>query len=585
MHLYRSLGDKVERFTQWDEKLFGAALQLSERQAEFDYLCDQGRRMDAAGPQHPPPSSDKGGGMEVEDDVRKRANKDGYIEVKHKKRKPVIQRPVRVEGCKLTLPERIQKDNEFQRAKLMASLKQSNGGLGIALPQMTATPAHLGYVLDCLKLTRERGFDVPLSEETRKFVEDNQDLIEAAGILIPEDWQDPQTKFYLSRGSVQHPLAAEVQKWVLNGIRTRLRGTVTKKMCEEEEGYPTFVRSVLSTLGTLEAEKGKQKDRAYGLEQDNRGDGASLSLSMSAYKSYFSFTNRAMAELLATKMLIPNRYGLTNCHIKGQSVKREYDHSAWQLNHAYTCNNEGRRTRTHTRVLNHLRGILARMGHWTEWEPEITFSDKSSYGDLFVPSLHCVIDVTSVTTSERDASLESAMRKRWDEKIAHYERIAQSGCVDRRYATSVVIPFIFGPHGQIYAESQRALFERLGVASLSISPAKREAGRDAHTSKRYLDNTIPQQALRDLKFGWQHLKKYIVQYTMDNAVGWCNTQTKKQHINPTKYHYHAAPTVCPPEEDQQLTTSNTTNILSSPVSPLFSANLPETSSTTSTMTF
>ena len=177
------------------------------------------------------------------------------------------------------------------------------------------------------------------------------------------------------------------------------------------------------------------------------------------------------------------------------------------------------------------------------------------------------------------------MRKRWNEKIAHYERRAQSGCIDRRYATSVVIPFIFGPHGQIYAESQRAPFERLGVASLSISPAKREAGRDAHTSKRYLDSTIPQQALRDLKFGWQHLKKYIVQYTMDNAVGWCNTQTKKQHINPTKYHYHAAATVCPPEEDQQLTTSNTTNILSSPVSLLFSANLPETSSTTSIMTF
>ena len=585
MHLYRSLGDKVERFTQWDEKLFGAALQLSGRQAEFDYLSDQGRKMDAAGPQHPPPLPEEADGMEVEDDVRKQTDKNGYVKVKHKKRKPEILRPVRVKGCELTLPERIQMDNEFRRAKLMASLKQSNGGLGIALPQITVTPAHLGYVLDCLKLTRERGFDVPLSDETRKFVEDNQDLIEAAGILIPEDWQDPHTKFYLSRGSVQHPLAAEVQKWVLEGIRTRLRGTITKKMCQEEEGYPTFVRSVLSTLGTLEAKKGKQKDRAYGLEQDNRGDGASLSLSMSAFKSYFSFSNKVMAELLATKMLIPNRYGLTNCHIKAQGVNREYDHSAWQLNHAYTCNNEGRRTLAHTRVMRQLCSILARMGHKAQWEPGITISGKQYFGDLFVPSLHCIIDVTSVTTSERDASLESAMKKRWEEKIAHYERIAQDGCFDRRFATSVIIPFVFGPHGQIYAESERALFERLGVASLSVSPAKREAGKNSHTSKRYLDNTIPQQALRDLKFGWQLLKKHIVQNTMDNAVDWCNTQAKKQHINPTKYHYHATAAVCTPEEDRQSITSNTTIVLSPPVSPSFKANLPETSSTTSTVTY
>ena len=177
------------------------------------------------------------------------------------------------------------------------------------------------------------------------------------------------------------------------------------------------------------------------------------------------------------------------------------------------------------------------------------------------------------------------MHKRWEEKIAHYERIAQDGCFDRRFATSVIIPFVFGPHGQIYAESERALFERLGVASLSVSPAKREAGKNSHTSKRYLDNTIPQQALRDLKFGWQHLKKHIVQYTMDNAVDWCNTQAKKQHINPTKYHYHAAAAVCPPEEDQQSITSNTTIVLSPPVSPHFKANLPETSSTTSTVTY
>ena len=68
------------------------------------------------------------------------------------------------------------------------------------------------------------------------------------------------------------------------------------------------------------------------------------------------------------------------------------------------------------------------------------------------------------------------MRKRWEEKIAHYERIAQDGCFDRRFATSVIIPFVFGPHGQIYAESERALFERLGVTSLNVPlPSVRQA--------------------------------------------------------------------------------------------------------------
>ena len=65
---------------------------------------------------------------------------------------------------------------------------------------------------------------------------------------------------------------------MLEGIRHRLLDWISKEKCEEEKGYTTFARSVLNTLGTLEAKKGKHKDRAYGLEQDNRGDGASLSL-------------------------------------------------------------------------------------------------------------------------------------------------------------------------------------------------------------------------------------------------------------------------------------------------------------------
>jgi len=155
------------------------------------------------------------------------------------------------------------------------------------------------------------------------------------------------------------------------------------------------------------------------------------------------------------------------------------------------------------------------------------------------------------------------MLKRWEEKIAHYERIAQDGCFDRRFATSVIIPFVFGPHGQIYAESERALFERLGVTSPDISPAKREAGRNSYTSKRYLDNTISEQALRDLKFGWKQLKKHIVQYTMDNAIEWCKTQTMKQKINPRKYHrFYSVQS----SEDQESNTTSTTKTESSSTS-------------------
>ena len=72
--------------------------------------------------------------------------------------------------------------------------------------------------------------------------------------------------------------------------------------------------------------------------------------------------------------------------------------------------------------------------------------------------------------------------------------------------------------------------------SQNLSPAKREHGTRAYTDKRYLDDTISKQALRDLKFEWKQLKKFIVQYTMENALNWCDTQAAKQHINQRKYH-------------------------------------------------
>ena len=80
------------------------------------------------------------------------------------------------------------------------------------------------------------------------------------------------------------------------------------------------------------------------------------------------------------------------------------------------------------------------------------------------------------------------------------------------------------------------LFETLGIVSQDLSPAKREYDTRAYTDKRYLDSTISKQALRDLKFEWKQLKKFIVQCTMENALNWCDTQAAKQHINQRKYH-------------------------------------------------
>ena len=580
MHLYRSLGDKIERFRQWDEKLFGAVLQLSSREEEYKYIRDQHRKAISTLPSLPHPPDGDGSNMEVEGSVQASTNEVEYTVINSKTN--IIQRPIKKNGKnELSIGEIKRLETEFERAKLMATLKQSNGGLGIALPRMTATPAHLGYVLDCLKLIRERDFDVALSKETIDFVQSNRDLIDAAGILIPEDWQKPQTKFYISKGSVQHPLTAEVQKQVLEGIRHRLLGWISKKKCEEEKGRPALVRDTLNTIGQLKAKRGKHKDRAYGLEQDNRGDGSSLSLSMSAFKSYFSFTNKVMAELLATKMLIPNRYGMTTCNIKKQANEVGKPHSARQLNHAYSCSNKGRRTLTHTRVAHHLSDLLAHLGYKLEEEPLLTSKGDKYYGDLYVDSLHCIIDVTGVTTSEQDASLEDAMRKRWAEKCNFYYQISRSKYFKRRYTTSVVIPFIFGPQGQIYAESQRALFERLGVLSPDISPAKREEGRNPYTSRRYLDNTISKQALSDLKFGMKQLKKHIVQYTMENAIDWCEAQAKKQKINPRKYHRFYSVLSTEDQESNTTTTITQTESSSSSSSHSASATSSSTSSSSS----
>ena len=74
--------------------------------------------------------------------------------------------------------------------------------------------------------------------------------------------------------------------------------------------------------------------------------------------------------------------------------------------------------------------------------------------------MKCVIDVSGVSTSTRDSSLEEAMRKRYQKKCTKYNQFAASEHLKRRYRTSVIIPFIFGPHGQIYAESERNAMKR-----------------------------------------------------------------------------------------------------------------------------
>lgn len=101
------------------------------------------------------------------------------------------------------------------------ALKQSEGGLGIATARLSATAAHRGYLLDCLKLAREREFRVSLSEETVEYVKRHQDLIDAAKLIIHEEWEEDGTKFYISGGSVQHLLTAALQRQVSAAIEHR----------------------------------------------------------------------------------------------------------------------------------------------------------------------------------------------------------------------------------------------------------------------------------------------------------------------------------------------------------------------------
>ena len=113
------------------------------------------------------------------------------------------------------------------------------------------------------------------------------------------------------------------------------------------------------------------------------------------------------------------------------------------------------------------------------------------------------------------------------------------------------------------------LFETLGIVSQDLSPAKREYDTRAYTDKRYLDSTISKQALRDLKFEWKQLKKFIVQCTMENALNWCDTQAAKQHINQRKYHRLLSSTTS--QNKQQATISTSTSSTSTTTTSLMSS--------------
>ena len=561
MHLYRSLGDKLERFKQWDEKLFNALLQLSGRRAEHRYTCNQRRNFDATdGAILQQQSNQTQDIMEIETDGNK-DNATSNVEKEQNSKKQTSNNKQN-KRSELTLPELTRAESEFKRAKLMASLKQSNGGLGIALPRLTATPAHLGYILDCLKLIRERDLDVPLSKDTIDFVNNNKDLINEAGILIPDNWDTPGTKFYISKGSIQHPLSAVVQEQTLEGIQHRLAGATDEETLAEEENYSSFSKQILNEVGTLKEGSKMNKDRAFCLERDNQGNGAALSLSMSAYKNYFSFTNRVMAEILATKMLIPNRYGLSVCINHKQHDKPIQAHAAEQLNHAYACSNNGYRTKMHTRIMMRLRRILERLGHKTKWEPLITHSKDKHYGDLYVDSLDCIIDVSGVCTSTNDLSIEEAMRKRHQEKGRIYCQLGADGKLKRKYQNTRIIPFIYGPQGQIDISTERAFFASLGA--LYSNPSSNESGEGTGIhSDNYYNTTISKEALRDLKFEWKQLKKYIVQYTMENAIHWRDIQAKKQKINTRKYHCLYSTDSSESEQQQSSDSMSVTSSVSS----------------------
>ena len=544
MHLYRALGDHPQYFKEWDECLFVATLQMSNRLSEYEYLQEKVSEVNSELQEQLRDLKEK---MSEEERIAKRSRRQSKKD-EHQNR--ALELENKINKIKQTMDENgrkwidnafnkygaqaaelIRADDDFRRARLTMALKQSFGGLGIATAQMSATPAHLGYILDCLKLAREREFKIPLSRETAEYVKRHQDLIDAAKLKLPDEWEKEGTKFYVSGGSVQHLLTTALQQQVSEAIEHRTSKKILMEMAEEEAGYTKTTKELIKSIPTVSLEGEEQFERAYGLVQDMKGKRAALSFSLGAYRRYYTIPNRYMAEMLATKLLIPNRYGIDKC----RGPNSDYEHPAVDLNHAYACSNNGARTTTHTMVAGWLMTLLRNAGLAATRETQITSTSDPRYADIFVGSPQTIIDLSGVTTTRMDKSLTDAMEKRYNEKVKLYDDILSSDTVRQEYKQAVVIPFIYGPCGQIYAASEHALLALLGVDNRKLPQQKIATSTRVQFQVCHPNSRVPEKTIKAIKHLWKIMQLNIARYTAENAITWGEQQAKRHHIDIQQY--------------------------------------------------
>ena len=543
MHLYRAVGDHPHYFKEWDERLYAATLQMCNRLPEYMYMQEKASEADTNQTQ-----IEKLRGQIQEEEKMAKRSRDKNKQRKHEEMIRNLEKKIQEERQKaqgntqswtdkaftehgLLAAELIRTDKDFRRARLIMALKQSEGGLGIATAQMSVTPAHLGYILDCLKLAREREFRISLSQETIEYVKKHQDLIDAAQLRIPEGWENEGTKFYISGGSVQHLLTTALQQQVSAAIEHRTSRRMLKEMAEEEEGYTETTKNLIKQIPVVPMEGEEQFERAYGLVQDMKGKRAALSFSLGAYRRYYFIPNIYMSEMLATKLLIPNRYGITQC--RGGSS--DYEHPAIELNHAYSCSNNGARTTTHTQVAVWLMTLLKTAGLAATREPQITSASDPRYADIFVGSPQTIIDLSGVTTTRTDKSLTDAMEKRYNEKVKLYDDILRSDVVKPEYKQATVIPFIYGPWGQIHPASEHALLTLLGVDNRKLPQHKISTSARGQFQVCHPNSRVPEKTINAIKHLWKLMQLYIARYTAENAIAWGEQQAKRHRIDRQKY--------------------------------------------------
>ncbi len=241
---------------------------------------------------------------------------------------------------------------------------------------------------------------------------------------------------------------------------------------------------------------------------------------------------------------------MTDCRARSGDV-----HSARPLNHAYGCSNTGYRTLTHTMVINNLIKILYKNGHTSMREPLVSKINERSakYADIVCPSLKILIDVSGVITTPQDTSLHEAMEKRYNEKKVMYNRLSQEGKLAEKYVHFNIIPFVFGPRGQIYKPSQDSILKRLDISSISDNHRIKDKDKNkasSSSSSSFNEALTPQEktiertmtkSIQVTKYLWKRMQMKISVSTCWNALAWCGSQANMHSVDITEYHKPSIP--------------------------------------------